>query len=177
MNDTQVNGTYQYFVTQDHLRGLLDLAKDILYQDLKAFNGEPMEEAVALKLTRSNMTKRIFYKTKIIVDVLSEEPYEPNYDITTNGSNGIRWEIAETMELNGAEAARELLAQGSDPECFRIDEDGNDILHEGDEVDVEKEDGTMWSGTIVGFKEDLVQVEDQEGDVWDCELKEVSLSQ
>jgi hypothetical protein len=128
------------------------------------------------------MTKRIFYKTKIVVEVLSETPYNPeslseiDYDITEGGNTGV-WNVVETMELNGAAVARELIMQGSDPEYFRVDQDGIDLLEEGDEVEVENGD---WVGVIVGFKEDtdgstLVQVEDHSGDVIDCSLSEVSL--
>jgi hypothetical protein len=132
------------------------------------------------------MTKRIFYKTKIVVEVLSEEPLpygqslaDIEYDMT-NGDNSGLWDIVETMELNGLACANELRNQGSNPEFFRIDEDGNDLLEEGDEVEVELPENGFFIGAVIGFKEDtdgstLIQVEDQDGDVWDCNQDQVSL--
>jgi hypothetical protein len=129
------------------------------------------------------MTKRVFYKAKFVVEVLSEDPINPNmslieleYSITNGDMSGF-YGLRESMELNGLACANELMEQGSDPEFFTIDADGNDILEEGDEVEVENGD---WVGVIVGFKEDtdgstLVQVENQEGDVIDCSLSEVFL--
>lgn len=77
------------------------------------------------------MTKRTFYKTVIQVTVLSEEPFESedlseiNYAITEGGCSGDVNTIL-TEKLDGKQIAKELQSQGSDPEFFRVDEDGND---------------------------------------------------
>jgi len=82
------------------------------------------------------MTNRKFYKTQVVVTVLSEEPINPNcnledlyYAITEGECSGVT-EIMEPTELNGKEAANALLEQASDPEFFDIDENGDDLDHE-----------------------------------------------
>jgi hypothetical protein len=78
------------------------------------------------------MTKRKFYKTRIIVEVLSEEPV--NFDdlsqvhyAITNGDCSGRWEETDIKELNGKEAVMELGIQGSSPEWFGLTDDGEDM--------------------------------------------------
>ena len=78
------------------------------------------------------MTTRKFYKTKITVEVLSDEPYDFNslqrtsYDIDEGGCSGeIR--VVKSEVLNGKQAAKALDKQGSAPEFFGIDDKGNDI--------------------------------------------------
>lgn len=79
------------------------------------------------------MTNRKFYMTKVVVTVLSEEPLNPSlnleqlhYAITNGECSGVT-EIMEPEEIDGAVAAEELMAQGSDPEFFLINEKGEDI--------------------------------------------------
>ena len=78
------------------------------------------------------MSKRLFYKRIIKVTVLSEEPIqdmtlgELSYECMEGDLSG-SLEIKETVVLNGKEAADALKEQGSSPEFFRIDEDGNDL--------------------------------------------------
>lgn len=78
------------------------------------------------------MTKRKFYKHIITVEVISENDAVPNsledvaYQMLTGEDSGV-WEVTSTKTLNGKQAAKALIAQGSDPEFFGIDEDGNDI--------------------------------------------------
>jgi hypothetical protein len=79
------------------------------------------------------MTNRKFYRTKVTVEVLSEDPiatdaslYSICEAITTGGCSGVV-NISEPGVLNGKEAAVALLKQGSDPEFFRIDEQGKDL--------------------------------------------------
>jgi hypothetical protein len=52
----EVDGTRLYIVDEDNLNWLLVVAKDMLTHDLKAFNGEPMEEAVKMNLSRIQET-------------------------------------------------------------------------------------------------------------------------
>ncbi len=78
------------------------------------------------------MTKRKFFKTKIEVEVLSEEPFEYDsindiaYSITQGDCSGVL--IHKGMKkLNGKQIANELLKQGSDLEFFQLDKQGNDL--------------------------------------------------
>ena len=77
------------------------------------------------------MTKRKFYKHTITVEVLSETDAVPNnladvaYQIADGGDSGV-WEVTKTETLNGKQAAKALIAQGSDPEFFGIDKNGKD---------------------------------------------------
>lgn len=79
------------------------------------------------------MTTRKFYKKTIVIEVLSEDT---PFDFTSMESLG--WAMTsgdlsgsvveeQDQELNGKQAATALLEQGSDPEFFNIDEDGNDL--------------------------------------------------
>lgn len=79
------------------------------------------------------MTTRKFYKKTIVIEVLSEDT---PFDFTNMESLG--WALTsvdlsgsvvkeEVQELSGEQAATALLEQGSDPEFFNIDKDGNDL--------------------------------------------------
>lgn len=77
-------------------------------------------------------SKRKFYRTVFTVEVLSEEPLpdmsldEIAYEITEGGSSGdLTRSKSETVDAK--KMAKLLMKQGSDPEFFQIDEDGNDI--------------------------------------------------
>ena len=75
---------------------------------------------------------RVFYKTVIQVEVLSQEPIgEPSleqlaYNITDGDWSGAS-KIKSIKELTGKQAAKALIKQGSDPEFFQLDEKGNEI--------------------------------------------------
>jgi hypothetical protein len=77
------------------------------------------------------MSDRTFYRTVVTVEVLSEDPL--NFDtledlhhaITTGDCSG-RYETTKTETLNGKDTAAGLIAQGSDPGFFQLDEEGND---------------------------------------------------
>lgn len=77
------------------------------------------------------MTKRKFYKTKITVTVISEEPLpvlsleELVYEVR-DGNSSSQTEQHEPEVLDGKQAVAELVEQGSDPCFFRLDDDGND---------------------------------------------------
>ena len=80
------------------------------------------------------MTKRKFYRTVIQVEVLSEEPYDfggnlrqLGEDITTGDCSGVARTI-QTEECDGARMTRLLVAQGSDPSFFMLDETGEDKI-------------------------------------------------
>jgi hypothetical protein len=78
------------------------------------------------------MNTRKFHKTIISVEVLSEAPFNPSnlgdvyYSITQGDCSG-RWKIVNTEELDGKSAAIELMKQGSDPEFFGLNDDGEDL--------------------------------------------------
>lgn len=88
---------------------------------------EPLETDARQKSARK------FYRTVYTVEVLSETPItrlldlnEINYMITYGDCSG-SIQIQENGEIDSTIAAKLLIAQGSDPEFFRIDENGNDI--------------------------------------------------
>jgi len=74
---------------------------------------------------------RKFHRTKIVVWVLSEEPYDPEdlgqvaHDIGEGECSG-SWGVESTEEIDGAECAKSLEAQGSEPGFFRLTADGED---------------------------------------------------
>lgn len=79
------------------------------------------------------MTIRKFYKTNITLEVMSEEPVDVSglYELeevvsrTITGDYSGRVLNCTEEVLDGAQAARALIEQGSDPEFFQIDKDGN----------------------------------------------------
>lgn len=80
------------------------------------------------------MAKKKIYKSVLRVEILSEEPIKDCVELNgvhwqiTNGdwSGAMDWE-SHNAELVGKEGAKALMDQGSDPEFFQMDEDGNDI--------------------------------------------------
>lgn len=80
-------------------------------------------------------TKRKFYKTVIQVEILSEEKYNPHglnqivHDITFGDCSG-EWHVVDTFELDGKMTADALIEQGSAPEFFNLDENGDDFEEE-----------------------------------------------
>jgi len=79
------------------------------------------------------MSKRKFYRTVIELEVLSEEPIvdmaigDINYEMENGHLSGLYKTKIQDKEVNGKEMAKMLQEQGSDPEFFLLDEDGNDI--------------------------------------------------
>ncbi len=73
-----------------------------------------------------------FHKTTIVVTILSEGPYDPESlgsvadDISFGDCSGV-WTVTSSEELTRKEAAKALLAQGSDPEFFGIAEDDESL--------------------------------------------------
>lgn len=78
-------------------------------------------------------SKRTFYKTIISIEVLSEDPLPDQIDLNdiaygiTDGDWSGTVEKSFEKTLTGPETAVALADQGSDPEFFQLDEDGNDI--------------------------------------------------
>lgn len=80
------------------------------------------------------MTNRKFYRTTVVIEILTEDKhYNPQclehigLDISSGDCSGT-WKITKSETLNGKQAAKALIAQGSDPEFFGIDEDGYSLL-------------------------------------------------
>lgn len=74
------------------------------------------------------MSERKFYRTVIQVEVLSEEPYHFDgdlsavaEDISTGDCSGLA-RMIQTEECDGARMSNLLMAQGSDPSFFMLDE-------------------------------------------------------
>jgi hypothetical protein len=82
---------------------------------------------------------RKFYRTVYTVEVLSEEPITVNVDLDdlnymiTDGDCSGKIETNGSDEIDGVTAAKLLMEQGSDPEFFRIDKNGNDISDDEEE--------------------------------------------
>lgn len=81
---------------------------------------------------------RQFHRTIITVEVLSEEPYEfdnirQTYEDITNGDCSGSACVTSTEIVDGPKMAKLLLAQGSDPGFFRLDENGNNTDDESND--------------------------------------------
>ena len=83
-------------------------------------------------------SKRKFYRTVVRFEVLTEDDPMPSISLedlayeTTEGHYSGRFldNFPDNEELDGPTAAKALIAQGSDPEFFMLDEDGNDLEEE-----------------------------------------------
>jgi hypothetical protein len=79
------------------------------------------------------MTSRKFFKTTFTVTVLHEESvYTPDdlnvvHQDITDGDYCGTFEQHNTIEIDGKQAASELVRMASDPYWFNLDEDGNDV--------------------------------------------------
>lgn len=79
------------------------------------------------------MTDRKFFKTEIKFTVLSEEPIPDGMSLENIANECINgnWSMGnhgcKETEINGKQAARALLNQGSDPGFFSLTNDGEDI--------------------------------------------------
>jgi len=86
-------------------------------------------------LMPATMSNRKFYKTTLILEVLSDEPLGamPLTDIVYHITEGdMSGDIVETSEsaVDGAAMAKLLTAQRSTPEFFGLTEEGEDIDNE-----------------------------------------------
>lgn len=77
------------------------------------------------------MTNRKFYKTTIMLEVLSERPIadmeleDIAYEITMGDMSGT-YDVDDVEILNGKQMAEALIKQGSDPMFFMLTDDGED---------------------------------------------------
>jgi len=80
---------------------------------------------------------RVVFQTEVLIDTESTFNDTPNWDLEsvhyeiTNGGCSGNIQIVESQEVSAPDMAQMLLKQGSDPEFFSIDEDGNDYDPEG----------------------------------------------
>lgn len=80
------------------------------------------------------MTERKFHKYIFQYEIVSEVPLQVDdlniedlHHLTYEGPCSGRMLETHYVELNAKEAADALIEQGSDPEFFQIDQDGNDV--------------------------------------------------
>ena len=79
------------------------------------------------------MTKRKFYKQQFSMLVLSEEPINPEMSLAEIVREAIEGGFSASddrgpcLSINGRRAARLLEEQGSAPEFFQLDAEGNDL--------------------------------------------------
>ena len=77
--------------------------------------------------------ERKFYKTRYIVEILSEDPIPPEMDFkevmleAEEGGFSGQVTYKKTSTLNGKQTADALLKQNSSPEFFRLTPSGEDI--------------------------------------------------
>jgi hypothetical protein len=76
-----------------------------------------------------NSKKRNFQKTRVLVEVLHEGPLAFQsladlHDLITDGDASGNYTV-KSVDLNPKKMADEAIKQGSDPEFFGIDADGN----------------------------------------------------
>ena len=75
---------------------------------------------------------KTYYKYAIAVTILSENPLPCDISLEeiarniTEGSDSGEWEITEVEQLDEKQAAAALIAQGSDPEFFGLNDDGTE---------------------------------------------------
>lgn len=119
--------------------------------------------------------ERKFYKTTITIELFSDSPVEEidTLEELPDIMDGtiISWD-RNNETLSSKEAAVTLKGNGFDISYFRLNEDGSYAYEVGDAVCVvgpNKDEWQEWQGSIVGFKKNLICVEDQEGDTYDIE--------
>jgi len=70
-----------------------------------------------------------YHETTLVVTILHDTPYTPSslqdvvYEITTGGMVG-DWDVTDTKEITPLEMAGRLLAVGSEPGYFGLDDNG-----------------------------------------------------
>lgn len=87
-------------------------------------------------------SKRVFYRTSILVEILSEDPgvtdnmdLEAVHEYMTTGDGVGRVRTLGEVKMSAYEAAETLSEFGSEPGFFRLDEQGNDTEDFDDEND------------------------------------------
>ena len=94
------------------------------------------------------MTRRTFYKTTYVVEILSEVPIPDGYDLkdaleeAESGSYSGDVKRQEMVEVDGETMAKLLVYQRSDPGFFRLDIDGEDDEEELDNLQYRYEEAS-----------------------------------
>lgn len=90
-------------------------------------------------------------------------------------------EQAEEMVMSGESEPEEVTVKESDiTSCDPVSI--IDYLYKGDSVNVTRKEGDQFNHNFTGhvkkvdFKKNLITVEDQDGDCWDCDPDQVSFS-
>jgi len=97
-----------------------------------AAGGRGVDLAEEIDELRARLTPKVFYRRVIQVEILSEEPYDQD-DLTQIGNDIIEGDLSgyvteiSTENVDGPAMAQLLIKQGSDPEFFRLDDEGNTI--------------------------------------------------
>lgn len=80
------------------------------------------------------MAKKKIYRTVIQIEVLSEDPIpgdmtldQVEEECNTGSFSGVHDFIKINEEIEGEEAAKAVRAQGSSPDFFQMDENGDEI--------------------------------------------------
>jgi hypothetical protein len=77
--------------------------------------------------------KKTIYRTIFTVEVLSDEPINTNLDLSdlnnecTFGDYSGSTTKGDSKPLKGIKAARAVIAQGSSPDFFMMDDQGNEL--------------------------------------------------
>ena len=78
--------------------------------------------------------KKKYYRSVVQIEILSEEPFEDgqslediDYEITEGNNSGVVSMVKHNQELSGKEMSKKLKEQGSDPEFFHLDDDGEEV--------------------------------------------------
>lgn len=89
-------------------------------------------------------TKKKLYYKRIVVDVLSEYPIPEHISLTdlefemNEGEYVGTMEVKKDQEVTGRKAAKMVMAMGSDPTFFGMNEFGN-VVEDNDAMEVEDE--------------------------------------
>ena len=89
--------------------------------------------AIRITIKNKDMTEKKLYRTRIMVEVLSEEPIG-DVDMETilnetrdGGWSGKNETIEQDVVISGKEAVQAVQNHGSDAEFFNMDEEGNEL--------------------------------------------------
>ena len=121
-----------YFIFQNKKIVLCEL-EHFMFQDNAKLDAENWLEENGLKAIFDNYGKRKFFKTTVLVEILSEDfpaefdSLEDIHNLISEGDCSGCYEITAVSKLDGKMAAQELQKQGSEPGFFQIDDEGNDI--------------------------------------------------
>ena len=87
------------------------------------------------------MAKKKIYRSIITVEILSDSPVDDafltdlssvDYETTSGGCSGQVQVKSMNEELTGHEAVKAVQNQGSSPDFFMMDEEGEDVTQEDD---------------------------------------------